>query len=131
MIHVSEQSDIKNCPNLNNKLIDCFEEILEKVKYTDIVREKPGTIVTDEKKRVRIDMQMCKSIKHNTYGDGIMYNIQAQLGIDGNSSFACVLVNFYKNNNETAEKIINTFRDAMRKSYNSKMIYALDIYQNN
>lgn len=128
MIKVSEQGSIEDYPTLNNRLIGCFEEILEKVMYTDIIRESTGTIVTDENKRVRIDMQMYKSIKHDIYGDGMMYNIQAQLGIDGNSSFACVLVNYYKSNNETDTNIMNKFYDAMRKSCNSKMIYALDIY---
>lgn len=128
MIKVSEQGSIEDCPTLNKRLIDCFEEILEKVKYTDIVREKPGTIVENDEQQVRIDMQMYKSIKHNTYGEGTMYNIQAQLAGKGKTTFACVLVNYYKSNNETDTDIMNKFYDAMRKSCNSKMIYALDIY---
>lgn len=128
MIKVSEQGSIEDCPTLNNRLIDCFEEILEKVKYTDIIRESTGTIVTDENKRVRIDMQMYKTCTDDTYGEGTMYNIQAQLAGKGKTTFACVLVNYYKSNNETDTDIMNKFYDAMRKSCNSKMIYALDIY---
>lgn len=127
MIEVSEQGSIKDCPTLNKRLIDCFEEILEKVVYTDIIRENTGTIVENDEQQVRIDMQMYKSIKHNTYGEGTMYNIQAQLAGKGKTTFACVLVQYFNHSSGEEDEIIKAFKNAMRSSCNGKTIYVLTI----
>lgn len=127
MIEVSEQGSIEDCPNLNNRLINCFEEILEKVKYTDIIRESTGTIVQDKGKQVRIDMQMYKTCTDDTYGEGTMYNLQAQLAGKGKTTFACVLVRYFNHSSGEEGDIIKAFKNAMINSCNEKTIYVLTI----
>ena len=127
MIEVSEQGSIKNCPTLNKWLIDCFEEILEKVKCTDIIRENTGTIVEHDEQQVRIDMQMYKTCTDDTYGEGTMYNIQAQLAGKGKTTFACVLVRYFNHSSGEEGEIIKAFKNAMRDSCNGKKKYVLTI----
>ena len=127
MIEVSEQGSIKNCPTLNKWLIDCFEEILEKVKYTDIIRENTGTIVKHDEQQVRIDMQMYKTCTDDTYGEGTMYNIQAQLAGKGKTTFACVLVRYFNHSSGEEGEIIKAFKNAMRDSSKGKKKYVLTI----